>query len=96
MSKNLVLTLKVIKITKTSFNFSILGQIQAGSGFKIKKTGSMIRWKIVWIRNTEFFRIRIKRYKMKGKAEFNKQFFGVFFSQDIIFFKSEPKKVANF
>ena len=41
-------------------------------------------------------RIRIQRYKMKEKAEFNQQFlFLFFFSQKIIFFKSEPKKVAN-
>ena len=30
---------------------------------------------------------------MKGKAEFNQQKF--FFSQEIIFFKSEPKKVGS-
>ena len=38
------------------------------------------------------FRIRIQWYKitdkMKGKAEFNQQKY--FFSEDIIFFKSEP------
>ena len=32
---------------------------------------------------------------MKGKAEFNQQFIVVVFSQEIILFKSEPKKVAN-
>ena len=32
---------------------------------------------------------------MKGKAEFNQQFFVVVYSQEIIFFKAEPKKVAN-
>ena len=31
---------------------------------------------------------------MKGKAEFNQQMFD-FFSQEIIFFKSKPEKVAN-
>ena len=40
-----------------------------------------------------WIRIRIQRYKMKGKAEFNQ--LKVFFSQEIIFFNSEPDKVAN-
>ena len=39
--------------------------------------------------------IRIQRYRIKGKAEFNRQNFGVFFLRKLSFFKSEPKKVAN-
>ena len=38
-------------------------------------------------------RIRILRYKMKGKAEFNQESFWV--SQEIIFLKSEPETLAN-
>ena len=40
---DLVLTLQGIKITKKIYNFSILGQIQAGSGSGILKTGYGIR-----------------------------------------------------
>ena len=52
---------------------------------------------VIWIRIHlgPWIRIRIQRYKSKVKAEFNQQFFALFFSQEIIFFKSEPKKVAN-
>ena len=36
----------------------------------------------------------IDLYKMKGKAEFNQQIFGSVFRRKL-FFKSEPKTVAN-
>ena len=49
----------------------------------------------IWVRGSGFrIRIRIQRYKMKGIAEFNQQFFAFFF-QETIFFKSKHKKVAN-
>ena len=40
-------------------------------------------------------RITIQGYKIKGKAEFNQQIFE-FFLLEIIFFKSETKKVAYY
>ena len=40
-----------------------------------------------------WIRIRIQGYKIKGKTEFNQHFFGGFF-KEIIFLKSETKKVA--
>ena len=50
----------------------------------------------MWIRIHVGPWIRIQRYKMKAKAKFNEQFFLLFFfSQEIIFFKSKTKKVAN-
>ena len=49
----------------------------------------------IWVRGSgSGFGLRIQRYKitekMKGKAKFNQQKF--FFSKEIKFFKSEPKK----
>ena len=39
-------------------------------------------------------RILIQRYQMKEKAEFNQQSVGVFSCREIIFFKSETKRVS--
>ena len=39
--------------------------------------------------------IRIQRYKMKGKAEFNQHFFLFFFGKKLYFSSLNPKKVAN-
>ena len=38
--------------------------------------------------------IRIQRYEMKGKAEFNQQIFEGLFGRKLYFFKSATKKVA--
>ena len=42
---------------------------------------------VMWIR------IRVQRYKIKGKLEFNQKNF-VFFGRKLYFFKSASKKVA--
>ena len=52
---NLVSTLKGLRFPNTKIlNFSMLGQIQAGSGIVETRSQYRIRCKIVWIRNTEF------------------------------------------